>query len=164
LSYQLLDRFRSLFEGVRYRHRDSSLGDSVAWRLLEGLYAPRRSDKFNRGVDARQRVLNVQNRLRGINARRGDGTFGELVPHAETIEVPGFVVARGPIATVEIGAEVKILANSMIKQIDRVINDLQNQARQFGAAGGTPIAVGIVGINRADHYVSYEGDAAWRAA
>jgi hypothetical protein len=31
--------------------------------------------------------------------------------------------ARGPIATVEIGVEVKILAKPMIKQIDRVIND-----------------------------------------
>ena len=50
----------------------------------------------------------------------------------------------------------------MIKQIDRVINDLQNQVREFGNAGGTPISVGVVGINQADHYVSYEGDVAWR--
>ncbi len=113
-------------------------------------------------MDARQRVLNIQNRLRGINARRGDGTFGELIPHALAAKIPGFVVARGPIATVEIGAEVKILANSMIKQIDRVINDLQNQVREFKTAGGEPITVGIVGINQADHYVSYEGDVAWR--
>jgi len=161
LSYLLLDRFRKLFEGVRYRHRDSSLGDSVAWCLPEDIYALKRSDKFNSRVDAKQRVLNIQNKLRGVNARRGDGTFGELIPHAATIDIPGFVVARGPIATVEIGTEVKILANSMIKQIDRVINDLHNQVRQFGAAGGDPITVGIVGINQADHYVSYEGDVAW---
>ena len=103
----------------------------------------------------------MQNRLRGIKARRGDGTFGELIPHALAVDIPGFVVARGPIATVEIGAEVKILANSMIKQIDRVINDLKNQAREFKTAGGEPITVGIVGINQADHYVSYEGDVAW---
>jgi hypothetical protein len=161
LSYLLLDRFRSLFEGVRYRHRDSSLGDSVAWCLPEDLYALHRSEKFDARVDAKLRVLNVQNRLRGIRARRGDGTFGELIPHATPIEVPGFVVARGPVATVEIGVEVKILANSMIKQIDRVMNDLKNQVDEFRAAGGNPISVGIVGINQADRYVSYEGDVAW---
>jgi len=161
LSYRLLDRFRSLFEGVRYRHRDSSLGDSVAWCLPEDLHALNRSTKFNAGVDAKQHVLNVQNRLRGIDARRGDGTFGELIPHAVAIDIPGFVVARGPVATVEIGTEVKTLANSMIKQIDRVMNDLQNQVREFKTAGGNPITVGIVGINQADRYVSYEGDVEW---
>lgn len=161
MPYVLLNRFRSLFEGVRYRHRNSSLGDSVAWCLPEDLYALGRSPKFKARVDAKERVLNVQNRLRGIKARRGDGTFGEIVPHAVAIDVPGFVVARGPIATVEIGAEVKILANSMIKQIDRVMNDLANQVREFATAGGTPISVGIVGINQADRYISYEGDVAW---
>ena len=59
-----------MFEGVRYRHRDSSLGDSVAWCLPEDLYALHRSTKFNARVDAKERVLNIQNRLRGINARR----------------------------------------------------------------------------------------------
>jgi len=162
LPYLLLERFRSLFEGVRYRHRDSSLGDSVAWRLPEDLYALHRSAKFNSRVDEKERVLNVQNQLRGISARRGDGTFGEIVPFVTAVTVPGFIVGRGPLATVEIGTEVKILANSMIKQIDRVINDLTNQVRQFASAGGTPISVGIVGINQSDHYVSYEGERAWR--
>ncbi len=161
MPYLLLDRFRSLFEGVRYRHRDSSLGDSVAWRLPEDLYQLHRSEKFNRGVESKQHVLNIQNKIRGINARRGDGTFGELIPHATAIEIPGFIVARGPIATIEIGTEVKILANSMIKQIDRVINDLQNQTREFKTAGGSPVSLGIIGINQADRYVSYEGDIAW---
>lgn len=146
---------------MRYRHRDSSLGDSVARCLPEDLYSLYRSDKFNSRVEARQRVLNVQNRLQGVNARRGDGTFGEIIPHFAAVDEPGFVVARGSIATVEIGTEVKVLANSMIKQIDRVINDLQNQVREFSRAGGNPISVGIVGINQADHYVSYEGDVAW---
>lgn len=77
------------------------------------------------------------------------------------IIVPGFKVARGPVATVEIGSEVKILAKAMIKQIDRVMTDLQNQRRQFLTAGGTPITVGIVGINHAPAYVSYEGDVEW---
>ena len=161
MTYLLLDRFKSLFEGVLYRHRDSSLGDSVAWCLPEDLYSLNRSSKFNSRVDAKQRGLNLQNRLRGIKARRGDGTFGEIIPHAVTVDVPGFVVVRGQIATVEIGTEVKILAKAMIKQIDRVMNDLQNQVREFSAAGGNPVSVGIVGINQADRYVSYEGDVKW---
>ena len=161
MPYRLLSRFRSLFEGKRYLHRDSSLGDSVAWCLPEDLYDLDRSAKFKSGVDAHARVLNIQNQLRGIKARRGDGTFGELIPHAAVSVVPGFTVARGPVATVEIGTEVKILAKAMIKQIDRVMNDLRNQKREFLRAGGTPITVGIVGINQALRYVSYERDKAW---
>jgi hypothetical protein len=46
----------------------------------------------------------------------------------------------------------------MIKQIDRVINDLRNQVTQFKRGGGNPICVAIVGINCADHTVGYEGD------
>jgi hypothetical protein len=71
---------------------------------------------------------------------------------------PGYLVARGPIATVEIGVEVKVLAKAMIKQIDRVINDLRNQVVQFKRGGGRPICVAIVGIKRADSMVGYEGD------
>ena len=49
----------------------------------------------------------------------------------------------------------------MIKQIDRVMTDLQNQKHEFFKAGGTPITVGIVGINHASRYVSYEGEVEW---
>jgi len=161
LPYRLLDRFRSLFDGMRYLHRDSSLGDSVARCLPEDLYALHGSNRLDTRIEARQRVLNAANRLRGIKARRGDGTFGEIIPHAVAVRLPGFAVARGPIATVEIGCEVKILGKAMIKQIDRVMTDLQNQKREFERAGGNPITVGIVGINQAVRYVSYEGDVAW---
>lgn len=161
MAYRLLERFRELFDGVRYLHRNSSLGDSVAWCLPEDLYALHRSSKFTSRIDDKERVLNVANRLRGVQARRGDGTFGELIPHATAVNVPGSIVARGPVATVEIGSEVKILAKAMIKQIDRVMTDLQNQRREFLAAGGDPITVGIVGINQADRAVSYEGEATW---
>lgn len=161
MPYKLLDRFQNLFEGTRYRHRDSSLGDSVAWCLPEDLYVLGLSSKLNQRIDQQSRVLNLSNRLHGVRARRGDGTFGELVPLATAERVDGFVVARGTIATVEIGTEVKILAKAMIKQIDRVIGDLAKQVTAFKAAGGQPICVGIVGINHADHYVSYEGDQRW---
>src|SRR5438552_19086812 len=73
----------------------------------------------------------------------------------------GFRVARGPIATVEIGIEVKILAKAMIKQIDRVMTDLGNQVQHFKRQGGTPICVAVVGINWSPTYTSYEGDRAW---
>jgi hypothetical protein len=49
----------------------------------------------------------------------------------------------------------------MIKQIDRVINDLRNQVVQFRKGGAHPFCVAIVGINHADHYVSFEGARRW---
>lgn len=49
----------------------------------------------------------------------------------------------------------------MIKQIDRVIGDLVRQVGEFRRTGGNPICVGIVGINYASSYTSYEGERAW---
>jgi hypothetical protein len=161
LGYQLLDRFRSLFEGVLYRHRASNLGDSVAWRLPEDLYALSRSPRLNAKIESGRCVLNVQNTLRGVKSRRGDATFGEIIPHSLALSAAGFMVKRGEIATVEIGTEVKILAKAMIKQIDRVVNDLTRQVEHFKRAGGQPVCVGIVGVNQADRYVSHEGDKTW---
>jgi hypothetical protein len=90
--------------------------------------------------------------------RRGDGTFGERVPIAQAITDEGFAVARGPVANIEIGVETKILAKAMIKQIDRVIGDLTRQIEEFRKRGGHPICVGIVGVNFAEQYTSYEGE------
>ena len=127
--------------------------------LYEDLVAIQRSPKLiDAAVHRKERVVNVQNKRRGVAARRGDGTFGELIPGESAITDPGFLVARGPIATVEIGVEVKVLAKAMIKQIDRVINDLRNQVVQFRRGGGNPICVAVIGINQADHTVSYEGE------
>jgi hypothetical protein len=159
LEYRLLTEFRRLFEGKLYKHRASNQGDFVAMHLYEDLVAIDRSAKLIDAVSNRKnRVLNVQNKRRGVTARRGDGTFGEIIPGETPIIDPGYLVARGPIATVEIGVEVKILAKAMIKQIDRVINDLRNQVAQFKRGGGRPICVAVVGINCADHTVGYEGD------
>ncbi|MGI9086219.1 MAG: hypothetical protein ACR2HH_00525 [Chthoniobacterales bacterium] len=99
--------------------------------------------------------------MTGKPGRRGDGTFGELVPAAIALTEKGMLVARGPVATIEIGAETKILAKAMIKQIDRVITDLINQASQFKRSGGNPICVAFVGINFAEQYVSFEGRKKW---
>ncbi len=74
---------------------------------------------------------------------------------------PGHEGPIGPTAEVDIGAEVKILAKAMIKQIDRVISDLCGQSRSFRTKRPDALTVGIVGLNVADHYVSYEGDRAY---
>ena len=170
LEYRLLAEFRRLFEGKLYKHRASNQGDFVAMHLYEDLVTISRSPKLiDAAINRMDRVLNVQNRRRGVAARSGDGTFGEIIPGELPITDPGYLVARGPIATVEIGVEVKVLAKAMIKQIDRVINDLpgsphqwlrhfRNQVTQFRRGGGNPICVAVVGINCADHTVGYEGD------
>jgi hypothetical protein len=157
-DFGLLAEFKRLFEGRPYLHRVSNQGDFVAVHLYEDLLAISRSASLVSGIKDRLKVVNVHNRAHGIKARRGDGTFGEIVSGETPIVEEGFAVARGTIATVEIGVEVKILAKAMIKQIDRVINDLSNQVVQFRKGGGAPISVGIVGINRASRYVSFERD------
>ena len=162
MGYRLLDTFRGLFNGQAYLHRKSNLGDFVAMQLYEDLYELGRSANYTARVDAGISVLNTQNRRRGIKARRGDGSFGEAVPNSNSVWDQGYAVARGAIATIEIGIEVKIMMKAMIKQIDRVMNDLKRQAEAFGARGGNPACVGIVGINRAVHTTTYEGDRPFR--
>jgi hypothetical protein len=157
----LLHRFRELFEGKKYIHRDSTLGDSVAKCLPEDLFTLARSQKLVERIQAGNRVINAQNLRQGVASRRGDGTFGELVPGVEAVRDTGFKVGRGPVATIEIGTEVKILAKAMIKQIDRVMGDLIKQVQHFQRGSERPICVGIVGINHADHCYSYERDRVW---
>jgi hypothetical protein len=141
-----------------YRHRSSNQGDFVAMHLYEDLYAVNRSPKLTEAIRLQQSVLNSQNRTRGIRARRGDGTFGEIIPGERAIADVGYAVARGAIATVQIGVEVKILAKAMIKQIDRVTGDLLKQVEHFKRGGKTAITVGIVGVNHALYTVGYEGE------
>jgi hypothetical protein len=160
-EYALLGTFRELFQGKPYFHRDSSLGDKVASCLYEDLYVLGRSTILRERIDARTRVVNSRNLTVGIDRRRGDGTFGELVPTAIATKMPDICVARGPVATIEIGVETKILAKAMIKQIDRVIGDLVRQTEEFKKRGERPICVGIVGVNFAEKYTSYEGDRAF---
>jgi hypothetical protein len=160
IEFRLLNEFRNLFAGKVYKHRSSTQGDFVAMHLFEDLYAIDRSARLRAAINAHRSVLNVQNRARGIKARRGDGTLGEIIPGEQAISDPGFVVARGPIAAIQIGVEVKILAKAMIKQIDRVTGDLLKQVEHFKRKRGSPICIGIVGINHAERTVGYEGDRA----
>ncbi len=153
---RLLESFERTFRGsVSPSGLDQ--GDLVAIHLYEDLLGLGKSTKLKERIEAKEWVVNIQNTRRGIAARRGDGTFGEKVPGSQAVDEAGFDVARGPLATVEIGIEVKILAKSMIKQIDRVGSDLRGQVEHFRRGGGSPISVGIVGINHAERYTSYEG-------
>lgn len=154
---KLLVAFESLFEGQAYRHRNQTLGNYVAAHLYEDLFALNRSVKFSGRVTSKSRVLNQDIRVQGVRARRGDGAYGEILPSVIAVTEDGFQVARGPIAQVEIGAETKILAKAMNKQIDRVIGDLKRQVEQFRQAGGHPICVAFVGVNHAPRYVGMEG-------
>jgi len=160
-EYALLKTFRGLFEGQKYKHRDSSLGDLVASKLYEDMVVLSKSEKLVERVRKHERVVNLANKAVGKISRRGDGTLGELVPAAVAVTEKGWLVARGPVANIEIGAETKILAKAMIKQIDRVIGDLRRQVEEFRKTGGNPICVGIVGVNYSENYTSYEGTVEW---
>jgi len=161
LSYKLLETFRKLFEGKIFRHRSSNQGDQVAIQFFEDLYDLGRCRKYIERVDKGLSVLNMANKRIGVLARRGDGSFGEIVPNVPAMPEPGFTVKRGPIAIIEIGIEVKIVQKAMIRQIGRVCSDLKDQVTHFKRKQGKPITIGIVGINHAQQYVSYEGDTAW---
>jgi hypothetical protein len=90
IEYRLLAEFRRLFEGKIYKHRASNQGDFVAMHLYEDLVAVDRSPKLiDAAVNRKDRVLNVQNRRRGVAARRGDGSFGEIIPGEAPLTDPG---------------------------------------------------------------------------
>jgi hypothetical protein len=159
-DYALLAAFRGLFEGRAYLHRNSNQGDKAVRHLFEDLRNLNRSSLLSQRIDEQSRVINTANKRVGIVSRRGDGSFGELVPVAVALREDGFLVSRGPLASIEIGAETKILAKAMIKQIDRVVGDLLRQVEEF-KKGGNPICIGIVGVNCAPAYTSFEGDRAF---
>ena len=93
-EFALLNTFRKLFEGTKYKHRDSSLGDLVASQLYEDLVSLGKSDKLAARVKTHERVVNLGNKTVGRPSRRGDGTFGELVPTAVAITEAGLLVDR----------------------------------------------------------------------
>lgn len=155
-DYSLPTEFRKLFEGRPYLHRNSSQGDKAVRHLYEDLRKLNKSAILSRRIDEKSRVVNTTNKRVGIKSRRGDGAFGELVPVAVAVTDAGFLVSRGPLSSIEIGAETKILAKAMIKQIDRVISDLKRQVEEF-EKNGNPICIAVVGVNHAVGYTSFEG-------
>lgn len=96
-EYRVLTEFRRLFDGKVYKHRASNQGDFVAMHLYEDLVAVQRSSKLmDAAIFHKDRVLNVQNRRRGIEARRGDGTFGEIIPGGDGNLRRGLCGRTGP--------------------------------------------------------------------
>jgi hypothetical protein len=158
VSTRLLDAFRDAFAGKVYRHRDQTIGNFIVNHLYEDLLLLGRSPKLAEGVRVGRLVVNIGNIVTGRAGRRGDGAFGDLVPNEEAHGETGFQVQRGPLATMRIAAESKILAKAMIKQIDRVINDLEGQAATFRRQSPDAVCVAVVGVNHATEYVSYEGE------
>lgn len=157
VAYRLLNRFEATFVDGPYRHRDSSLGNRIANFLYDDLYVLSTSALYNGRVDLHTRALNRAARSPGVKARRGDGSFGEVLPGATVVALPGFLVASAPTATIEIGTEVKIVAKAMLKQIGRVCSDLRDQASEFKKKNPDVVTVGIAGVNHAAFTVSYEG-------
>jgi hypothetical protein len=103
-------------------------------------------------------AVNTGNQIKGKKGRRGDGTFGRVVPGNPLMAVKEFVVPRGLVAHLEIATEVKIGSTKLIAQVDRVITDLANQAQIFRTHNPNALKIAIVGVNYADRYMSWEGD------
>lgn len=167
MDLRMLAAFRDIFDGKVYRHRSSTHGDRLATELYEDLYAIGLSPKFSTHVDTLRRGICVENTRSGIGARRGDGTLGEFIPGQTILSVPGYNVRRGPVATLDIGVEVKILNKAMSKQINDRIAGLQKQADYFVTgrdrrSRGSPLSIAIIGINYAEYTVGYEGERLWK--
>jgi hypothetical protein len=159
--FAMLEQYRKAFEHQNYRHRDNSIGNRIVDFVYEDLYAYGTSSKFRTRVDQRQCVVNPRNESPGVDARRGDGSFGDLVPGQSARSVPGYVVARGMTASVQIGTEIKIIAKAMRKNVGRVTSVLQHQAVAFREKESKAITIGVVGVNHAESYLSFEGDRAF---
>jgi len=158
VEFQLLAEFQSLFKGRPYKHRSSTHGDWIAQFVFEDLYRLGHSQNLIERIGKHKSVLNASNRAHGVKHRRGDGSFGTLIPGDSALADPGFVVGRGPIANIEIGIEVKVLAKAMIKQIDRVKNDLRKQVIEFRRSDQRAVTAAVVGVNHAAVYRSFEGE------
>jgi hypothetical protein len=166
-KWRLLTAFEAIFAGKIYRHRSNNQGDQIAVELYEDLFSLGNSRKFQADIDEVRRGISLANVRVGIGARRGDGTLGEFIPGEAVLAVPGYAVRRGPVATLDIGVEVKILNKAMVKQINERITSLKKQAEYFvtgrdGRARGNPITIAIVGVNHADYTVGYEGERLYR--
>ncbi|WP_439576710.1 hypothetical protein [Elioraea sp.] len=159
MAARLLDAFATLFVGKPYLHRKSNQGDQLALELYEDLYDLGRSAKLRSSVNGGERGVGPRNRTVTLQRmRRGDGTFGQIIDPDRARRFPGYRVARGALATIDIAAEAKILNKAMIKQIDRVVNDLHKQVQEWQSVAPNTITVALVGINHAAYTVGYEGD------
>ena len=78
--FNLLAAFEKVFRSNVYRHRVSTMGDSVAVYLYEDLVVLGQSAKLIGRVRNHEVAVNIGNQIKGKKGRRGDGTFGRVVP------------------------------------------------------------------------------------
>lgn len=164
---KLLDNFRSLFDGVQYRHRDPTNGDRVSSQLYEDLYdyvaASGAGGRYRERIENGTLVYNRANRVTGkmiggVRVRRGDGLLGQAVPGEPLKAEPGYQVRRGAVANIQIGVEVKIVSTAMSKQFDRVVGDILKQHKMFTNVSPDAVTFVVIGVNHSPTYRSFEGD------
>ena len=157
VTFRLLAAFEGLFRGTAYKHRISTLGNFVATHLYEDLLEHGDSPKFIDRVTSGKGAVNVDGSTRGVKARRGDGTFGAVVPGSAAGHVKGFAALQGMVALTHIGAEFKIIATAHLKQIDRVLTDLTGSASSLKAKSQNAITVGFAAVNYSERWTGLEG-------
>lgn len=163
-KFRLLETFRKTFAGTLYKHRDSTLGNKIGRQLFEDLLSHEVSGNYAEHVGRRLGVVNSGGRIHTPRAiRRNDSIFGRVPAGADLKPAgEGFLVLEGPVAEPRIGCEVKIIAKSQQKQIDRVISDLENFALRMKSLSPQCINVAVVGVNEESDYVGHEGERAFR--
>jgi hypothetical protein len=163
-KFRLLETFRRTFAGTVYKHRNSTLGNKIGRQLFEDVLLHDVSTLYRDHVAQGSGVVNIGGRIHTPRAiRRNDSVFG--IPPAGVLLKPppeGFAIREGPVAEPRIGCEVKIIAKSQQKQIDRVISDLENFALRMRSLSANSINVAVVGVNEESDYVGHEGERAFK--
>lgn len=157
VTFRLLGAFEGLFLNKPYKHRVSTLGNFVATHLYEDLLEHGDSAKFIDRVSTAKGAVNIDGSTRGVRARRGDGTFGSVVPGSTPEHVKGFAALQGMVALTHIGAEFKIIATAHLKQIDRVLTDLVGSASSLKEKSHNAITVGFAAVNYSERWTGIEG-------
>jgi hypothetical protein len=163
-TFRLVERFKNTFFGTRYDHRNSSLGNIIGRELFEDLVAHSGSAAYVDHVQNGRTVVNRGGKIHTPKAiRRNDSILGRP-PAGVTLAAPtsGFSVFEGSVAEPRLGCELKILAKSQLKQIGRVISDLERFADRMKSLNQRCINVAVVGVNHESDYVGWEGDRPYR--
>jgi hypothetical protein len=164
-TFKLLESFYRIFHGSVYKHRDSTVGNKIGRCLFEDLLTHSVSVRYTQHVISGAGVVNGYGRVQTPRYfRRNDSVFGKPPVGAPTQQSSAFQVPDGSVAEPRIGCEVKIIAKSQQKQIDRVINDLEGFARRMKHLNRRCINVAVVGINHESDYVGHEGERTFRHA
>ena len=158
-NFRLLETFRKIFSGTVYMHRDSTLGNKIGRELFEDLLRHEVSARYKKHVEDGLGVVNRAGKIHTPkDIRRNDSIWGRPPAGATPQIVTGFSVPEGSVAEPRIGCEVKIIAKSQQKQIDRVINDLDGFARRMNQLNKKCINIAVVGINHQPDYEGHEGE------